>query len=97
MDQHTPGPWKPQGAVVMDAANNPIGSFLLLHDSVVSQDQMRANAKLAAAAPELLKALRKIANLSEGDCAKYVRKVDDIACVALAVLEFDLSEGKVGK
>lgn len=39
---------------------------------------------------KLIKALRDIANLNVGDCAKYVKKADSIACECLARIGVDL-------
>lgn len=47
-------------------------------------------AAMIMAAPALLAALRKIANLDEIDATKYIKEVDDIACETLARLGFDL-------
>lgn len=48
------------------------------------------SAKLIAAAPQLLEALRKIANAAASDLCEYVQEVDGIACETLAQLDFPL-------
>lgn len=67
MSAHTPGPWDP-------AANWPHGMSMVCHhdgsgwrpvaDCAVSGDAAEANARLIAAAPELLEALQLVADLS---------------------------------
>lgn len=52
--------------------------------------RQEANAKLVAAAPELLDALRKIANCPASDVLLYIQEVDTIACETLARLDFSL-------
>lgn len=59
--QHTPGPWK-----VSRRANRfictELGEVLAMCDSSQSVDRNKANARLIAAAPELLEALIELAN-----------------------------------
>ncbi len=64
MSKHTPGPW---GCI--DTSNHahdyrltkPDGSTLPLHVEANDHSEQRANARLIAAAPDLLKALQKFA------------------------------------
>lgn len=60
MSEHTKGPWKQRGedsVCVIDANDNAIA----FTDTFLPKKECIANAKLIAAAPELLEALKKIA------------------------------------
>lgn len=83
----TPGPWSvnnwPQGdaEIRIGAAGTPrIATFHLRHVSIVQQ---RANAHLAAAAPELYTALQKI----DANAAESVEWIRRVARAALAKAE----------
>lgn len=59
MDQqskHTPGPWSTDGRVLRNAAGNSIASSG--NNRVVTGDELDASMRLAAAAPDLLSALK---------------------------------------
>ena len=56
MTQHTPGPWKTTGANITDANRNHVATVT---DGGTTDGE--ANARLIAAAPELLAALKDIA------------------------------------
>lgn len=60
--QHTPGPWKLDGAANTNDLDiiAPTGRITMLDCEIseVSEDVLTANARLIAAAPELLAALR---------------------------------------
>ena len=57
--RHTPGPWRamPDGAIQKDAAM-PTGAAVIAYTRHADEKTMRANARLIAAAPDLLAALR---------------------------------------
>lgn len=62
--KHTPGPWyyRPEEPSVEAEHNNDTGFFLTVADCgesrTMSVDEQKANARLIAAAPELLEALQ---------------------------------------
>jgi len=72
MNKHTPGPWDFDSFALREeirAENNPlIATVCSVHCD--SPEQMKANARLIAAAPELLEALRWYAELAE-DLNRY--------------------------
>lgn len=59
--QHTPGPWKfaqaGQSTMLMTEANNPLGFF---YNERNAGEETKANARLIAAAPELLEMLQTV-------------------------------------
>lgn len=66
---HTPGPWQADGFEINKEGLEPKGSATVWHVagtsySLADPDTRRANARLIAAAPELLEALK--------DCLGYV-------------------------
>ena len=74
MDKHTPGPWQMgeshETAVEVQIAREPfsriatvIGGSRVLRGPSLSGDTMEANARLIAAAPDMLEALRKVDDL----------------------------------
>jgi hypothetical protein len=63
--EHTPGPW--EGLVIDDADSRQIIITAQAHQ--FDLDEARANARLIAAAPNLLAACRDLDNLLEADCA----------------------------
>lgn len=93
--QHTPGPW------YIKRIGNEInaGSWEILcqlDDSFVAQlyrinkiphKEVKANARLIAAAPELLKALNMIVNTENQDYITTVRTMREIAKQAIAKAE----------
>jgi hypothetical protein len=83
MSKHTPGPWRvvdvPGEASHVIGANN----FTVVRGGYVS-DMDTANARLIAAAPDLLAALQLIANFSNQDVSDMVR---EIARAAIAKAE----------
>lgn len=52
-NQHTPGPWNASGFNIETATAN----YLIQGHSMVKAEELRANARLIAAAPEMLEAL----------------------------------------
>jgi len=86
MSKHTPGPWKEatwsgRVAIIHDRADD--GTFDIV---VACNDQAPtlADARLIAAAPDLLAALQLIANFSNQDVSDMVR---EIARAAIAKAE----------
>lgn len=68
--KHTPGPWASVGTTVQ--AESIRGADC--QDAELSQEQHRANARLIAAAPELLEALENVLNrIAELEDAKGFR------------------------
>ncbi len=59
MSKHTPAPWKLEGTTTICNADQTVG---IAHISTYSTEpsEAEANARLIAAAPELLEALQKI-------------------------------------
>ncbi len=66
--QHTPGPWRLDGlsAHVVTADNGSIEVARCGHETThpVTEQRIAANARLIAAAPELLAALRQVQDIS---------------------------------
>ena len=59
MTQHTPGPWKAIAAAVY--AGRPLSTVVVSGDhGRLSADEAEANARLIAAAPELLEACKQM-------------------------------------
>jgi hypothetical protein len=74
---HTPGPWTLHGWADNDyeinAALDTVCNVPGFDDDTVDADRAEANARLIAAAPELLAALREIAD----ECNRRLRKGED--------------------
>jgi hypothetical protein len=85
MSKHTPEPWRYEEFgpnVIIKATKNPMLSVVhsLYHES---REQMEANARLIAAAPELLEALEMMLEMSEmGGFGKAY--AEDVARAAIA-------------
>lgn len=90
MSKHTPGPWSlnkrfKSPVVALDLKDG--GALLPIVDAVHGFDnaQAKANARLIAAAPELLEALQELranigaASLSQNEKGKQVRALADAA------------------
>lgn len=66
MNKHTPGPWEAIGNLVRSPMAKENGSGVMLAECAdrwflkVNSDEAKANARLMAAAPELLEALQTI-------------------------------------
>lgn len=91
-EQHTPGPWTwPEGCTEIEALADPENSRTyyapVAHmDLEWSGETMAANARLIAAAPELLEALKAIV----GKAYEYANRpdiTDDIACGFYDIIE----------
>lgn len=71
MSQHTPGPWRVMGGSGTDVAAGPQGYLAYVSTGGGrgrSLDEARANARLIAAAPDLLDACEKARDFgSQGD------------------------------
>ena len=90
--KHTPAPWKvvidweekhPITVIDPTTENHPQGPLHLCNVNPNLQDESYANARLIAAAPELLEALQEIALLApERETNTY--KMQDIARAAIA-------------
>ena len=77
MAEHTPGPWRTTLAyddpVIVDHNNTIIAIAVLDSNDPKELETIVANARLIAAAPELLAALREIAD----ECNRRLRKGED--------------------
>ena len=87
MAQHTPGPWHVAGSDrghIEDRRSLPIlGGFI----GGKSLDEMQANVRLAAAAPDLLEALEQVVRMDDGGkgCGVSLIRADwDAAAAAIA-------------
>lgn len=80
MSAHTPGPWKVDQGVVRTA--NPDVWFTQRWNGTLTNDVIQANARLIAAAPDLLTALResKRAHHYCEDCWYSCPKAEDGCC-----------------
>ena len=70
--QHTPGPWNVTGLYVRERDGGLVASIIdLWHDQKTPKAEMDANARLIAAAPDLLAALKELlwgaSRTSDGD------------------------------
>jgi hypothetical protein len=64
MTQHTPGPWHPFNAGWITSARGPICAMYAMKSGNYEDDtEGLSNARLIAAAPELLEALKELADL----------------------------------
>ncbi len=101
--KHTPGPWTvnawPQrhDEIRIGAVGTPLICAIMVRD--VSINEQKANARLIAAAPELLEAL-KVACGALYDAAHHINQKDDIAAATYAVAQKTyslilLTEGKI--
>ena len=62
--KHTPGPWIADGLTIFSDIDRPIAST---KETPVSDEEAKANARLIAASPEMLKALEVILKELERD------------------------------
>lgn len=82
--KHTPGPWVIEDSYVLQAATNKSIAEVFAVDTTLDTDAGHANARLIAAAPELLVALKDILasfdGVVEGKCriCGEPRKADDL-------------------
>jgi len=86
---HTPGPWgtEPYGRVVATCGNVQRGTVWASCDKLKSADECRANARLIAAAPELLQAAQTmlaLVMLKYGNLDADVNTATDAARAAIA-------------
>jgi hypothetical protein len=86
--KHTPGPWAKYGSVIRSLS----GSERKVAEVRVLDDEGQANAKLIAAAPDLLAALQKLhVSLSElNDCGDAGRMVEEDVETARAAISLVL-------
>ena len=85
MSKHTPGPWIADGDLILAADNWRVASC---HRFPNNDDTARpANARLIAAAPELLEALQAIAGTDPVDSARDPQHLVAIARAAIAKAE----------
>ena len=89
--QHTPGPWKcsqylghPAWSVHMDAGDRGRGSTIVDGVAGIDLEQRLANARLIAAAPDLLEALELIASTDPVDAALDPQRAMRVAKAAIA-------------
>ena len=80
---HTQGPWRATGSTIRsDNHIDGTGALLLLpgpmfHDYTPDPEEQNANLTLAAAAPELLAALRQMMEWEGGEPGKYIDYDDE--------------------
>ena len=93
MSKHTPGPWIIDGNGIktsISAGSKHIAMVNYWHvggaDDVIGEEH-EANARLIAAAPDLLKALHRIVDAEEIDSPSYQTKSERIARAAIAKAE----------
>lgn len=64
--KHTPGPWKTQSIENQRHVWGPDGDCIVsIHNGSLPDDERKANARLIAAAPDLLEACEAVAELAE--------------------------------
>lgn len=85
MSKHTPGPWATDGGDTVVAMGNQIVVTAPAPDGA-SREEMKANARLIAAAPDLLAALKAIFVLRPAGVGanEYALTVERIANDAIA-------------
>lgn len=69
--KHTPGPWKAENLLVMEDVTTTKYHICLTNGNRFTKEEAAANAKLIAAAPELLQALVKLQDAYESLCYKH--------------------------
>ena len=89
MTQHTPGPWvtdrNQHGEChVMDEFGIAIADMAVDYSSIKKIEEHEANARLIAAAPELLEALKDMLDGHEDACTGYGEGAADKARAAIA-------------
>ena len=86
MSEISPAPWKSEGRVVYDANHHLIGCFAIEEGGGDNSKHDKANARLSAAAPELLDAAKEVLQrtvcINSGDddeqtCYPEICKSDD--------------------
>ncbi len=63
--KHTPGPWREKGFIIESGAHD--GDMFIPVADLVENGEVQANARLIAAAPDLLAELQNIANADTSD------------------------------
>lgn len=78
MTEHTPGPWLDGGKSAgwhIEASNSEVSEIAWLRSYMgIPDDEIKANARLIIAAPDLLAALKELSSLYDGI---YVKISDD--------------------
>lgn len=85
MSKHTPGPWSFDGAINVAYAGYFSVGFPDGSGFCVPYDIGEANARLIAAAPDLLEALQVLANVTAADNSP--KRIREIALAAIAKAE----------
>ncbi len=88
-DEHTPGPWgvAPNGKQVLAPHVIQRDNVLVRKLSGATPEQVEANARLIAAAPELLDALRKVLEFDGSGDAYQWDAIQDTAWAVIAKAE----------
>lgn len=83
MSKPTPGPWRALGSLVIATNDRALGEA---HQtlSIASADEVAANARLMAAAPELLAALERVGCQDRGSCGPGEIDGRCFVCAAIA-------------
>mgnify|MGYP006278330327 CR=1 FL=1 len=85
MNKHTPGPWKIAPSWDDCTVEGPNGEEIIFQDGPYQTPTIKIeNARLIAAAPELLEALRVILNISLMDTSPWAKTVAIEARAAIA-------------
>ena len=89
MSKHTPGPWFAVGAQV-ETENDSVPDICTCDPQAMRQSHLdwnpktvQANARLIAAAPDLLEALRMMLNVPQGGFITEKLAAEDVACKAI--------------
>lgn len=91
MSKHTPGPWMAGGAVTQTYFELGDGSYYLIHNQDIDIAFVRkeifgkpadANARLIAAAPQLLEALKAVVRVADRNTVEF-----DLARAAIRAAE----------
>ncbi len=89
MPKHTPGPWKIKDDFAKTAINTEKKHIAMVNywkcqdESCISDEEHEANARLIAAAPELLEVLMEVRDHAQDDAPAMWERVDAVIAKAL--------------
>src|SRR4051812_31379349 len=92
--QHTPGPWRVDGRFVMASKGAGAIAETFPHGPGKTAGTAEANARLIAAAPELLEALKLLANRIAPMPRPMMHQMSDTELVTMADAVVAKAEGK---
>lgn len=84
--QHTPSPWSMGRAATDTAIYDRLGGHIATLPAMLPSDEILANARLIAAAPDLLAALEALLDNALEDCPNPTRHFIDAADAANAAI-----------